>query len=319
MGSHIRRRDFLKYSGFAIAGAALPAWGHESDGDDDRLVQVVDEAQLYMTHYALFEEPDPNVPPALYFDAATGAPTSELSLAPPLLSRAFRRARRGELIAPPTASKLLPYVVEPPGFPPLPAPAPIVGFIQQVTGLPADLIASHTEVLLVAIGQFLGESPARARRRGHHFEIEEQVHFEVRIRTGFLFELPGAPPVGILTGYLDAGLLHQLIQLPPPPDPTQIIVYSWRAHMTLSTENQYVRPVAAEPPPVADAFPAGMTEIRFAGSPIDCHGRYTVVGSAAPAGVEFLAPPELELFLFGGPLSDVEFAVTQSGRLSDED
>jgi hypothetical protein len=80
-----------------------------------------------------------------------------------------------------------------------------------------------------------------------------------------------------------------------------------------------VRSVASQPPPVADAFPAGMSEIRFAGSPIDRDGRYTLVGSAAPADVEFLAPPELELFLFGGPLSDVEFAVLQSGRLSSDD
>jgi hypothetical protein len=173
-------------------------------------------------------------------------------------------------------------------------------------------------VLLVAFGQFLGE-PARARRRGHHLEIEQLMRFEVRIRTGFLFALPGAPSVGILTGYLDAGLLHQLIQLPPPPDPTQIIVYSWRAPMTLSTDNQYVRSVTSQPPPVADAFPAGMTELRFIGAPIDRHGGYTLVGSAAPADVEFLAPPELELFLFGGPLSDVEFAVSQSGRIFSDD
>jgi hypothetical protein len=240
MGNDIGRRNFLKYSGLAIAGAALPAGARAGEDDENSLVQIVDAAQLYMTHYALFEEPDPNIPAALYFDAATGAPTNELSLSPPLMQRSFRHARRGELIAEPVTSKLLPYFVEPPGFPPLPAPALVVGFIQQATGLPADLIAANTRVLLVAIGQFAGDGEARAIRRGHQFTVEETMQFEVRIRTGFLFALAGAPQVavGILTGYLDMGLLHQLIQLPPPPDPTQIIVYNWRAPMTLSTDNQ---------------------------------------------------------------------------------
>ena len=37
------------------------------------------------------------------------------------------------------------------------------------------------------------------------------VQFQVRIRVGFLFTAPagvGAPSVGILTGYLTMGLLH---------------------------------------------------------------------------------------------------------------
>src|SRR5512141_1585570 len=192
MGSNIRRRDFLKYSGFAIAGAALPARAREHgcddpDDNDERVVQLVDEAELYMTHYAFFEEPDDKVPAALYFDAATGQQTHELELAPPLYTRRFQKGRHDRLQAPATASKLLPYFVEPPGFPPLPAPPPIVGFIQQATGLPADLIAANTEILLVAIGQFLAEGPARARLHRHTFTVEETVHFEVRIRTGFVF------------------------------------------------------------------------------------------------------------------------------------
>jgi hypothetical protein len=272
-----------------------------------------------MTHYAFFEEPDPNVPAALYFDAATGQPTTELELAPPIYRRRFRG---GHLHAPATASKLLPYVVEPPGFPPVPAPPELVGFIQQATGLPADLIAANTEIFLCAIGQFLPEGPARSRLRGHLFEIQETVHFEVRIRTGFLFTpaagIP-APSIGILTGYLDFGLLHQLIQLPPPANAAEVVVYSWRAPMTLSTENRFVRSIAGEPPPVADPFPSGMSQLRFTGSPVDHHGNYTLVGSARPADVQFVAPPELELFLFGGPLSDVEFAVLQRGRLLRDD
>jgi hypothetical protein len=323
----IHRRDFLKYTALGAATAALsPRLARAGDGwdDDDRgsdgdhaLVQSIDGARLYMTHYALFEEPDPNVPPALYFDAATGAPTDELTLVPPLSQRVFAR-RRGRLSAPSDTSKLLPYVVEPPGFPPLPAPAPVVGFVQQVTGLDAQTIAASTGVLLVAIGQFVGSGPTTGRREGRHFEVERTVTFEVRIRTGFLFTPPvgvPAPSVGLLTGYLDFGLLHQLIQLPPPPDPSELVVYNWQAPMKLSTRHRFVRATANEPAPVADPFPTGLAEVRFEGSPIDRQGRYTIVGSAS--AVPFQAPPELVEFLFGQTvLTDVELAVEESGTLT---
>jgi hypothetical protein len=109
-----------------------------------------------------------------------------------------------------------------------------------------------------------------------------------------------------------------LIQLPPPPNAGEIVVYDWRAPMTLSTENRFVREIASEPPPVADPFPDGMSQISLVGSRVDEDGRYTIVGSADPGQVQFIAPPELELFLFGGPLADVELAVLQEGRLLDD-
>jgi hypothetical protein len=84
--------------------------------------------------------------------------------------------------------------------------------------------------------------------------------------------------------------------------------------MTLSTENRYIRSTASEPPPVADAFPAGLEAIQFLGSPVDHAGRYTIVGSASQ--VPFQAPPELVQFLFGTTvLTDVEFAIEESGVL----
>src|SRR5262249_9130270 len=113
------------------------------------------------------------------------------------------------------------------------------------------------------------------------------------------------------------GTLHQLIQLPPPPNPTQIVLYDWRAQMKLSTEHKYVRKVANEPSPVADAFPTGLKEIDFQGKPVDNAGRYTIVGHAKPDEVQFTAPPELEQFLFGTTsLTDVEFAVLEKGVLA---
>src|SRR5215470_10419201 len=128
----MRRRDFLKAAGFAATGFPLIGRADPCDDDDDhdhhaqRFTQVIDEAHLYMTHYAFFEEPDDDLPQALYFDAATGAPTSELSLASPIGSRVFTR-HHDHWNAPSENSVLLPYVVEPPGFPPFPAPPPVVG------------------------------------------------------------------------------------------------------------------------------------------------------------------------------------------------
>jgi hypothetical protein len=318
------RRDFLKLAGLT-AGMSLDGFRPRPAGAalhlGDRFVQQVDHAELYMTHYALFEEPDPGIVQGIYIDAATGQPTNELFLTPPLVRHAFRRAGRNptELVGTSDTSKLLPYIVEPPGFPPQAPPPPIVGLIQSITGLPAAVVATNTEILLVAIGRFVADGVTTARLRGANFEVSKIARFEVRIRTGFLFEPPAgipAPPVGVLVGFLDFGLLHQLIQLPPPPNPSDLVVYTWRAPMTLSTDGSYVRATATEPPPVAEAFPPGLGEVRFQGARVDNDGRYTIVGSARPADVQFIAPPELELFLFGvTSLADVEFAVLERGRL----
>ena len=115
------RRNFLKYSGLAL-GASLtglrpqPVFAAKQFGHS--IVQQINHVKLYMTHYAFFEEPDPGVPNAVYFDAATGRPTSELFLSTPVRLRDFSRGARNRtvLAAPSETSKLLPYVVEPPGF-----------------------------------------------------------------------------------------------------------------------------------------------------------------------------------------------------------
>jgi hypothetical protein len=284
----------------------------------NKFVQKINEAEIYFTHYALFEEPDDDIPQAIYIDAATGQPTQELTLAEPISERVFTRKQPNptELTAPTETSKLLPYFVEPPGFPPLPAPPQIVGVISQVSGQPPQVVQPNTKVLLVAIGQFLAEGATAGKLTGNEFEVTKTMRFEVRIRTGFIFQAPGAQSVGVLTGFLDFGTLHQLIQLPPPPNPQEIVRYEWKAPMTLSTKGSYVRPIANEPKPVADAFDAGLTEIRFEGEKIDDAGNYKIVGFAKPADVQFTAPPELVQFLFGSTsLTDVEFACSEEGVL----
>src|SRR5262245_11534506 len=230
----------------------------------DKFVQRIDEVAIYFTYYALFEEPDEDIPQAIYIDAATGMPTNEMVLNPPVNQRSFTRTQPNPTVyqAPAETSGPLPYFVEPPGFPPLPAPPEVIAAIEGVTHLPQAVIVPNTKPLLVAIGQFLPTGEVKGRVTGVNFEVEKVVQFEVRIRTGFIFTPPqgiAAPSVAILVGYLTMGLLHQLIQLPPPPNPNEVVLYNWRAPMKLSTSGEYVRKVAEEPVPVANPFEAGLT------------------------------------------------------------
>jgi hypothetical protein len=317
----------------ALLGIALAPHASRASGRPG-FTLLVNQVRLYMTHYALFEEPDPSVPPGIYVDAATGQPTNELDLTAPCES--FQFAYNGQPntfeVSSSAPTKMLPYFVSPPGFPPLPAPAQVVGAIQetiynatlQATGsgvlVDAATIAANTVPLLVAIGHFEPTPETiSAQLVGNKLSLTRDVEFEVKVRVGFRFQPPvglPVPPVGILTGWLTRGLVDFLIGLNPDPtggDPTQV-VYNWRSTMNLSTDNSYVRPTATEPPPVADPFPDGLATIDFAGQRIDDLGRYTIVGNGVR--VPFDAPPELALFLFGTTvLTDVEFAVEESGVL----
>jgi hypothetical protein len=286
------------------------------------VVQSINEAHLYMTHYAEFEEPDPGIPNALYIDAATGAPTNELSVHAPLYTRTFTRSSVNptSLTAPALSTPFLPYGISPPNFTGLPTPPAVVGAIAGITGLPTTVVAANTNMQLVAIGQFLGDAPVSASLKGESFAMTTTMHFQVKLRVVFLFTPPAgvpAPSVGLLVGYVTFGMLGQLVpQLPPAPDPSAIVFYDWSATMTLSTANQYFRTFASQPAPVADSFPSDATAINFVGSPIDAAGNYTIVGSASAANVTFNAPPALLLVLFHtSSLSDVEFAVEEKGTL----
>jgi hypothetical protein len=282
--------------------------------------QRVDKARVYFTRYATFVEPDPSLPAALFIDAATGAPTQELTLNAPIYDRVFTRSSPNptELTAPTTASTTLPYDVKPPGFPPLPPPPQIVGLIASLTGAPQAVVEANTTIFLCAIGQLLAEGSTTGRLTGNNFEVTKDMRFQVRIRTGFIFQSPGNPAgnIGVLTGFLTHALLHQLIQLPPPPNPDEVVLYDWKAPMTLSTSGSYVRPIANEPTPVANPFRPGVTEIRFEGDQIDNAGKYKIAGFAPASSVVFTAPPQLVQFLFQtNQLTDVEFAYMEEGVL----
>ena len=320
----ISRRSFLTAG--ASVGAALltSAKGNATQVFMGRgFTQQATHQRFYMLYYALFEEPDPGIPPGIYIDAATGMPTQELLLTPPCETIPFTPVGPNPTqytAASPANFKQLPYGVSPPGFPPFPPPAKVLAAIRGVLGGALDLgtIAANTSVLLVAMGSFQ-PTPGiiQAQLAGGLFTVTRDVEFQVRVRIGFLFQPPSgvaAPNVGILTGWLTNGLVDQLIGVQPGANKGDIVVYDWRTTMTLSTENRYIRSTASEPPPVADAFPPGLEEIQFRGVPVDKAGRYTIVGSASH--VPFQAPPELVQFLFGTPtLTDVDFAIEESGVL----
>jgi hypothetical protein len=300
-----------------------PARSHAEERIHGRkFIQQVNDARLYMTHYALFQEPDPSVPPGIYVDATTGLLTDELTLQAPLETFGFTRDHHESYVATSSAPvKMLPYVVAPPGFPPQPTPPEVLGAISAVLNgaVPASVIAANTAIFLVAIGHFEPNTTVinATLEKDGRFSVTRDTDFQVQIRIGFLFQPPAgvpAPNVGILTGWLTRGLVDTLIGETPGATANDVVVYGWRTTMTLSTENQYIRSTATEPHPVADAFPPGLEQISFTGSRVDEDGNYTIVGHGTH--VPFQSIPELDIFLFGVPvLTDVEFALQETGVL----
>lgn len=315
----------------ALAGTAMQPAGAQVGPDNAAdtsvgrsFVQQATHLHLYIRRYALFEEPDSGVPPAIYIDAATGMPTNELILSLPVESFSFAPMGPNptKFVAVSAAPiKQLPYVISPPGFPPLPAPTEVVAAIQGVLSGAVDsgTIAANTSPFLVAMGSFqTTPGTIQARLADGRFAVTRDVDFEVRVRIGFMFRPPqgvSVPRVGILTGFLTRGLADTLIGVPPGADASDIVVYGWHATMTLNTENRYVRSIEDEPPPLADAFPAGLEDIQFRGRRVDDAGRYTIVGFASQVPIQ--APPEIIQFFFGTTTapSDVEFAIEESGVL----
>src|SRR5215467_9451298 len=169
------RREFLKSTGFfvgtALAGLNFPREAlAQGDFDANRFIQQINEVRLYMTYYAFFEEPDGDIPPALYFDALTGQPTGELTLIPPVGQRSLSRPEddQGGMF---TSSAnfykpILPYILgrgNSPDFPTLVPPPQVLGFLQGVLaqyGVPADQIQPNTRQFLMALGNFLDTAPA---------------------------------------------------------------------------------------------------------------------------------------------------------------
>src|SRR5262245_50622600 len=325
------RRKFLKSTGFlvgtSLTGLSIPQAGlARGNFENDRFIQQINEVSLYMTHYAFFEEPDDDIPPALYFDSLTGQQTGELELFPPVGQRSWVHPQndQGGMIV----SKMdfykpnQPYILgrgNAPDFPKVPLPDQLVGFFQLALGLPPVVIRTNTRHYLASLGNFCNTAMTSGNLNNGGFRVTKDICFVVQLKLGFLFKPPAgvpAPSVGILLDYLKIADLHGFLGQPPPPTGGQErVTYSWRATMELSTENKYIRQTATEPLPQGDPFDPALTEIRLEGSRVTDSGCYAIVGSASD--VEFSAPEVLIRVIFGTPtLTGIEFAVREEGILT---
>lgn len=281
------------------------------------VTQVINEIQMYVTHYSLFEEPDAGIPAVLYIDAATGKPEPSMNLAPPIATQVF--ARHGHELGQLSANfKTMPYAIAPFGLAP-PITPEVVGFFQSQS---PTITAADIRPVLVAVGTFIlpQASSVTGSLKGARMEVTKEVHFRVQVRIAYVAD---KIHLGLLTPLVSniqgANFFQPPLPIPPTTDPFGPLTYDWGARLTLSTENSYARATATEPKPFADPFSPDLKTIEMKGARIDAAGKYTIVGAAQKP--HFMASPTSSVpaileKLFGSVnLTDCELAYLETGTL----
>ncbi len=280
------------------------------------LTQIISTSSMYLTHYALFEEPDDGVPKALYLDP-TKVLNFSLDLTSPIGVQHFS-GPNNNLTGGWNHFKQMTYGIAPAGLVPPLDPRVVEFFKIIVPGIdPTNIVPQ-----IIAAGQFLFDpgSPVSAKYVGNTFEVTKKVHFRVQILVTFLYPPSHiglvSPPV---TNAQAAGFWAPPLPIPPGTDPNGALTYEWSSVMTLSTANSYVRTVVSQPPPFADPFEPGTAQIELTGSPVDGKGNYTIVGATvAPAYIASPTStvPDILGKLFGSNiLNDCELAYSETGNL----
>jgi len=275
------------------------------------LTQIISSTQMYLDHYAYFEEPDDDLPRAIYLDGDTKMPSLSLDLFSPVAVQHF--SRKGDnLVLGSRYFKTMPYQIEPAAFP-APIPPQVLDFFSTITFHTVQ--PSEIQAIEVAVGQFDLPPPASVTGTlsGSTLTITKEVRFRVQIRLAFVY-----PPLhlGVQSPFVTNGQAAAALSIPVPPgtDPAAALAYEWGATLTLSTANNFVRPVATLPPAFANPFAATTTEVRIEGQAVDADNHYTVVGSTTGV-VPTSTVPQILQVLFGTVTPVCQFAYSESGTL----
>lgn len=273
--------------------------------------QIINATQMYLDHYALFEEPDHGIPSALWISGATKLPDFTWSLHAPIAVQHFSQSG-ATLTETSRFFKTMAYQIAPAGLAP-PIPPQVIDFFSTLLFRP--VAPSEITPLMVAVGQFDLPPPASVTGTlsGSTFTVTKQVSFRVQIQLGFLY----APlHLGLMSPYVTNQQAADGLSIPVPPgvDPAAPLAYTWGAPMTLSTGNSFVEPVASLPPAFADPFDPSVTEVRLEGKPVDAEGRYKIVGSTTGV-VPISSVPQILQVLFGTLTPVCRFAYAEEGVL----
>ena len=272
---------------------------------------IINGTQMYLDHYAFFEEPDPGLPMTLYIDGTTHLPSTLLDLLPPIAVQHFQHVGN-DLTETSRYFKTMSYGIAPAGLA-APVPQAVLDAFAKILFHP--ITAADLTVQEVAVGQFDLPPPATVTGSlvGNVFSVKKMVDFRVQILVAYIY-MPLR--IGIMSPFITNGQAAGYLGVPVPPgtDPNAPLAYEWKAELEMSTANSFVRPIASLPPPFADPWAPGTTEVRMEGKALDNLDRYSIVGSTGGVIPTSTVPAILQV-LFGTTTPVCQFAYAEHGVL----